>query len=158
MVPMIVEAIAVLALFTLAFGVVSGRIEKSPITAPMIFVAFGVLMSWWVTGFLDLEVDGDLVNVIGTTTLVFVLFTDAARIDLKLLRRYYRLPLRLLGIGLPLTIVFGTLAAVLLFERLNLWEAVALAIILAPTSPREPSGSSRPQESCSILIRMSTFS
>ena len=71
MVPMIVEAIAVLALFTLAFGVVSGRIEKSPITAPMIFVAFGVLMSWWVTGVLDLEVDGDLVNVIGTTTLVF---------------------------------------------------------------------------------------
>jgi NhaP-type Na+/H+ or K+/H+ antiporter len=38
-----------------------------------------------------------------------------------------------LGIGLPLTIVAGTLVGLLLFPDLNLWAAAALATILAPT-------------------------
>ena len=46
----------------------------------------------------------------------------------------YKLPIRLLGIGLPLTIIIGTILAVLLFRgELNIWEAAALATILAPT-------------------------
>ncbi|MGB3757188.1 MAG: hypothetical protein WBA07_12565 [Rivularia sp. (in: cyanobacteria)] len=50
------------------------------------------------------------------------------------MRQEYKLPLRLLGIGLPLTIVFGTIFALLLFSnQLNIWEAAALATILAPT-------------------------
>jgi NhaP-type Na+/H+ or K+/H+ antiporter len=43
------------------------------------------------------------------------------------------LPARLLGIGLPLTIVVGTLADLALFPQLDLWTAAALATILAPT-------------------------
>ena len=40
---------------------------------------------------------------------------------------------RLLGIGLPLTIVLGTLAAVGIFGQLSLGEAAILAVVLAPT-------------------------
>ncbi len=43
------------------------------------------------------------------------------------------LPARLLGIGLPLTIVLGTAAAALLFGNLTLVEAALIAAILAPT-------------------------
>ena len=38
-----------------------------------------------------------------------------------------------MGIGLPLTIVAGTLVGLLVFPDLNVWTAAALATILAPT-------------------------
>jgi sodium/hydrogen antiporter len=42
-------------------------------------------------------------------------------------------PLRLLAIGLPLTIAIGALLAAVMFAHLNAGEAVVLAILLAPT-------------------------
>ncbi len=130
---MILEAVTIISLFTLAFGLISGRIEKSMITPPMIFATFGLLISPFVSRLLNLSVDSEVVDIIATTTLVFVLFTDASRIDFKLLQQQYQLPLRLLGIGLPLTILLGSGFAIALFPQLNLWEAAAVATILAPT-------------------------
>ena len=43
------------------------------------------------------------------------------------------MPVRLLGIGLPLTIVLGAAAAAAVFAELSVEEAVILAIVLAPT-------------------------
>jgi NhaP-type Na+/H+ or K+/H+ antiporter len=65
--------------------------------------------------------------------LVLLLFSDATHIDLQALRRYERLPLRLLGIGMPLTILLGAFGASLLFPGLSIWEAGILGAILAPT-------------------------
>jgi len=64
---------------------------------------------------------------------VLVLFTDAIRIDLRVLRHQAELPGRMLIIGLPLTIAAGTAAAVLLIPGLGLIEAALLAAVLAPT-------------------------
>lgn len=130
---MILEAVTIISLFTLAFGSISGRIEKSMITPSMIFATFGLLISPLVSQLLNLSVDSEVVDIIATTTLVFVLFTDASRIDFKLLQQQYQLPLRLLGIGLPLTILLGSGFAIALFPQLNVWEAAAVATILAPT-------------------------
>ncbi|NER92076.1 MULTISPECIES: sodium:proton antiporter [unclassified Moorena] len=128
------ELFAIIALFILGFGLISGRIEKSVITPPMAFVIFGVLLSPQLLGLLNLEVEHELVRIIAEFTLILVLFTDASRINLKLLRRDYNLPVRLLGIGLPLTIILGTILAVLLLGgSLEFWEAAGLATILAPT-------------------------
>lgn len=124
---------AVLAFGILAFGLVSGRVRNSILTPPMAFVAFGCLVSEHGLGLLDLHLDGALVHALAEITLVLVLFGDAARIDLALLRRQHDLPVRLLSIGLPLTIVAGTLAGVLLLPGLSFWEAALLAAILAPT-------------------------
>ena len=66
-------------------------------------------------------------------TLALILFSDASRIDLRALRDGYAVPARLLGIGLPLTVVAGTLAAVLVLPHLGLAEAVVLAVVLAAT-------------------------
>ena len=65
--------------------------------------------------------------------MILVLFSDAARIDLRLLRSDHSLPLRLLLIGMPLTILFGTLVALALPLGFSIWEAALLAAILAPT-------------------------
>ena len=65
--------------------------------------------------------------------LALVLFADASRIDLRALRREVDIPVRLLGIGLPLTIAAGTLVALGLLPALTFAEALVLAIVLAPT-------------------------
>ena len=72
-------------------------------------------------------------RALAEATLALVLFCDASRIDLKHLRRSVGVPLRLLGIGLPLTIALGTLAAAAILDVLSVWEAVILGIVLAPT-------------------------
>jgi NhaP-type Na+/H+ or K+/H+ antiporter len=64
---------------------------------------------------------------------VIVLFSDAAVIDLAAVRREAFLPGRLLGLGLPLTILTGVLFALVFFDQLGFWEAAIIAIILAPT-------------------------
>ena len=66
-------------------------------------------------------------------TLTLVLFTDASRLNLRALRQDYPLPARLLGVGLPLTIALGTVAAKALFGELTWLEAALVGVILAPT-------------------------
>jgi NhaP-type Na+/H+ or K+/H+ antiporter len=62
-----------------------------------------------------------------------VLFADASRIKPRVLRREYAVPVRLLGVGLPLTIAMGAVLAAVMFDQLNVTEAIVLAILLAPT-------------------------
>ncbi len=64
---------------------------------------------------------------------MIVLFADAARIDLRVLRGNGNLPARLLGIGMPLTIGLGVLAGALLLDGIEFWEAAIIAAVLAPT-------------------------
>jgi NhaP-type Na+/H+ or K+/H+ antiporter len=71
--------------------------------------------------------------LLAEATLVLLLFTDAIRIDLRLLRRQLQLPARLLGVGLPLTLIAGTALAAVLFSDLSIWEAALVAAILSPT-------------------------
>jgi NhaP-type Na+/H+ or K+/H+ antiporter len=126
-------ALALIAAFVLLYGLVSGRLERTPITGPIVFVAVGVLL--WGVGVLgDGEglFDRTLFDAVATITLLLVLFVDASRIRLGPLRREGSLPGRLLGVGLPLTVVLGTVAGVWLLG-LPLWQAAILATILAPT-------------------------
>ena len=59
--------------------------------------------------------------------------SDATRINLRVLLKETVLPLRLLGISMPLTILAGTAIAALIFSEFSIWEAALLAVILAPT-------------------------
>ena len=128
------EAIGAIALFILSFGLISRRLEKSILTPPMAYVSFGLLISSSALGLIkEVAITNELIKVLAEITLAVVLFTDASRIRLKLLRQEYKLPLRLLAIGLPLTILLGAALGLILFEQLNFWEAAVLATILAPT-------------------------
>ena len=128
------EVIGAIALFVLCYGLISRKLEKSVVTPPMAYVSFGLLISSSGLGLLEnVEITNKTVKVLAEITLAVLLFTDASRIKLELLREEYRLPLRLLGIGLPITIVLGAIAALWLFPELDLWSAFALATILSPT-------------------------
>lgn len=127
------SGIALVAGFVLAYALVSRRLETTPITGPMVFVGFGVLLH--ASGFeiLETAMNEGAVRVLAEATLVLLLFTDAIRIDAFRLRKQIQLPARLLGVGLPLTLVAGTIFALLLFSNLEFWEAALIAAILAPT-------------------------
>src|SRR4051794_27541824 len=125
--------LATVALVVLVVAAVSRRLAGSPITPAMLFVALGLVAGPRVLGEVGVSPTGAAVRVLAEATLTIVLFADAARIDLRALRREYGLPLRLLSVGLPLTIVAGALCASLVFGSLSIAEAVVLAILLAPT-------------------------
>ena len=126
-------SLAVVAGLVLAYAVVSRRLDRSVISAAMVFVAGGLLFGPEVLGWFDLEIESEGVRILAEATLTVVLFTDASRINFRALWRDIGLPARLLGIGLPLTIVAGTLFAAAVFPQLSWVEALILAIILAPT-------------------------
>ena len=94
------QTFIIIAVLILGFGLVSGRLQKSIITPPMVFVVFGMLMSGHVLGLVELDARGEIEETLAELTLILVLFSDAARINLKNLRRDFHLPLRLLAIGM----------------------------------------------------------
>ncbi len=124
---------AVIATGVILFGLVSKRLESTIITAPMVFAAFGLLIGEAVLGLAHLDFGHGFIHGLAEVTLILVLFSDAARIDLRQLRRDHNLPVRMLLIGMPATIILGTLVALVLPLGLTLWEAALLAAILAPT-------------------------
>ena len=126
-------ALAIVALALLGVGAVSARLPGSPITPAMLFVTFGLLVGPAVLGGIDLSSVGSTVQMLANATLALVLFCDASRVHLRELRREVGLPARLLGIGLPLTIALGAVAAALIFGELTAAEGVILAVVLAPT-------------------------
>src|SRR5215213_9981452 len=123
----------VLAAVVFAFGLVSRRLEGTVLTAPIVFVVAGAILGPAGLGLVEVNLDDHTVLLVGEIALALVLFTDAARINLSALRQNEGLPLRLLCIGMPLTIAFGTASAALLLTDLTLWEAAIVGTVLAPT-------------------------
>ena len=126
-------ALPTIAVLLIGYGAVSGRLQSTVVTQAMVFVALGLLVGNRALELVDVDAANQFVRHLAEATLTLVLFTDAARVNLGTLRRESALPARLLGLGLPLTIVAGTLAGLALFADLDLWTAAALATILAPT-------------------------
>jgi len=127
--------VSFLLVFTaLMFGysLVSGRIERFA-TAPLCFVVAGVVVPTLIPEFRAPEYHLTRFLWVAEAGLVLLLFTDATRTDLALLRRIRDLPARLLGPGLLMTIGLGAVLALALFGRLSLWEACIVGAILAPT-------------------------
>ena len=102
--------LTVLAAIVFAFGLVSRRLEGTVLTAPIVFVVAGFVLGPWGLGLVEFGLDDHTVLLVGEIALAIVLFTDAAGTNLSALRENEALPLRLLGIGMPLTIALGTLA------------------------------------------------
>lgn len=126
-------AFVVIAAGVLAFGLLSAKADRGVVTPPMAFTFFGCLIGASGIGLVDLMLSGEAIHFLAEVTLVVVLFTDASRIDLKRLRRDHGLPVRLLGLGMPLTLVAGGAAALAVLPELGFWEALLLSSILMPT-------------------------
>src|SRR3954452_15358318 len=125
-------ALPTIAVLLIGFAVASRRLEQLNVTGAMFFTTSG-LLAGSVFGLVDLNVEGEQVKLLAEITLTLVLFADASRISLRERRGEYAVPLRLLGIGLPLTIAAGALVGAAVLPGVTLAEALVLAIVLACT-------------------------
>src|SRR5436305_4275753 len=123
----------IVAAAMLAVAGLSRRLTGTSITPAIVFVVIGVLVGPLVIDEVTSAPTSGTVRTLAEATLAVVLFADASGIKRRLLRREYTVPLRLLGVGLPLTIAVGAVLAAVLFDHLSAAEAVVLAILLAPT-------------------------
>lgn len=127
------QNLAILALFIFLYSLVSGGMERTPVNGAIVFTAFGLLFGPLGLGVLNLDVDAEGLRTLAELTLALVLFTDASNANLGELKKSFRIPERLLLFGLPLTILLGFVAGVLVFDGLTLLEIAIIATMLAPT-------------------------
>jgi len=133
--------IIIFLLLVFAVSLVAKRLDGSIVTGPMVFMFAGIsayfvapLVASYLPRVSTISVSNSFVLQAGEVTLAIVLFGDATRISFKQAIAESKLPSRLLLIGMPLTILAGTLIAYGLFDEvLPFWEAAILATILAPT-------------------------
>jgi NhaP-type Na+/H+ or K+/H+ antiporter len=122
----------ILAAGLLAFGLISQRIERLALTAPMLFLLLGVASGPILFDWSAPAIESSALKIIAELTLALILFTDASQVQRSHLVKFENLPIRLLGIGLPLTMLAGAAIAFILYP--GHWQvAVMIGIILAPT-------------------------
>jgi NhaP-type Na+/H+ or K+/H+ antiporter len=125
-------AVALIALVVFAWGLLSIRLGRADLSAPIIFVTVGLLLAE-VLHVIELDLSPEAIKLLAEVTLVWVLFADASRVGLRELRADLGLYARLLGVGLPVTIAAGALLAVWLFDGMGFWLALLIGAALAPT-------------------------
>lgn len=130
---LIYQNLAVIAAFLLIYSLIAGRFESRLINGPLLFLLMGWLLGPGGIELLSLSIDSDGIKLLAELTLVIVLFSDAANTNWQVLLANRSLPIRLLLIGLPLTLAAGTLFGRWLFPDLPLLEMAILSTILAPT-------------------------
>ena len=125
--------IATFILTVFLYSLVSRRLDRTAITAPIIFTLAGMALYRLPPAFSDPELKRQGFLLVAEIGLVMTLFTDASRIHLKSLTSNRNLPVRLLTTGMLLTILLGAIGAMLIFPGISWQEAGILAAILAPT-------------------------
>ena len=122
---------AVIAGAVFVWGALSSRLERADLSAPIIFVALGVAVH--AVAPLDGTLQTETIKLLTEVTLVWVLFSDASRVQLSELRADAGVFGRLLGLALPLTVVLGWLLAWGMFDAFDVWLALLVGAALAPT-------------------------
>ncbi|CAJ1580452.1 cation:proton antiporter [[Mycobacterium] wendilense] len=111
------------------YAVVSAVVKRWYVAPALIFLLVGMLLGPSGLGVLPDSDDADTFTVLAQLALTVILFNQAAELG----KVRGRLTGRLLLIGIPLTLVLGTVTALVFLPVLPVWEAVCLAAILAPT-------------------------
>ena len=127
------QILTVIAAFAFLYSLVASRLERTPISGALVYASCGLLCGPSLLGLVDLRVDGEAIKWLAEFTLAVVLFSDAASANLPVLRKFERLPIRLLLIGLPLTIALGFGIGYFVFNDMSLFAIALLATMLAPT-------------------------
>jgi NhaP-type Na+/H+ or K+/H+ antiporter len=127
------QGIALFGIIIVLYGALAGRLGRWSITAPMIFVAAGFLIGPGGLNLHQVTPRTEGIKELTEITLALLLFADASTLSFRQVRDDARLPLRLLSIGIVLTIALGALIALGLLPGEGLAFAALLGAILAPT-------------------------
>lgn len=123
---------AVLAAVFMLSGIVSGLVQRAPLSVPMIFLGLGYLLGG--LGLLRVDLHSEALETVGVVSLAFVLFLDAVNLHFDEDRKTWMAPLLALGPGTLITIAIVTVAARLILG-VGWLEAALLGAILASIDP-----------------------
>jgi len=127
------ENLAIIAVFAFMYSSIAGGMERTLISGPMIFMAFGLVFGPLGLGLLDMDVTNTELRVLADLTLALILFIDSANADMSMLKRHLRIPQRMLVFGLPMIIFLGFGVGILIFDELSIFALAILATMLAAT-------------------------
>jgi len=130
---MTTSTVIVLAVVLFGWSIVAKRLAAHDLTGPLVFLVAGLLLANASWGIVTVDLDSSTVHLLAELTLGLLLFADASRVPVAAALRDLPLTARLLGIGLPLSIVAGTALAVVLFPSLPIALAGVVGAALAPT-------------------------
>ena len=125
--------LAIVALLLAGYALIARSLDRRSIPSALAFVAVGLLASEEVFGLISLHPEAEPVQLLAEAALTLLLFADASTIRTRALRRDAAVIGRLLIVGLLLTIVLGTVGALLLFPGISLGIAMLIGAALAPT-------------------------
>ena len=123
----------VLAVLVLGYAVVSERVNRLYVAPALIFVILGMALGPFGLHLLEAGSGTEGYTVLAQLALTVILFGQAAKMRFDRIRPHGPVTLRLLIIGIPLTVLLGAVTAAALLPVLPWWEAVCLGAIVAPT-------------------------
>ena len=123
----------VLAVLVLGYALVSEKVNRSFIAPALIFLLLGMALGPFGLHLLDAGSGTEGYTTLAQLALTVILFNQAAKLHLDRIRLRGSVTLRLLIVGIPLTVLLGALTAAVFLPVLPWWEAVCLAAIIAPT-------------------------
>ncbi len=126
-------ALFFVAAILVLYATFSRPLDAHGVTPALVLMLAGLLVGPSVLGWVDVPLHASGAELVAEFALALLLFSDAARVDLGSLQAHLAWPGRLLLIGLPLTMVAGTLAGLLLFPGLAFASVALLAIMLSST-------------------------
>jgi NhaP-type Na+/H+ or K+/H+ antiporter len=125
--------LSIVAACVVGWGVVSARVERWQVSAPIAFVLLGLAFTHGPLAIIHVQLHSSAIRSLAEIALALVLFADASRVHARALAADAGIPARLLGLGLPLTIGAGTAVAIGLFSSSGIWVAATIAAVVAPT-------------------------
>jgi NhaP-type Na+/H+ or K+/H+ antiporter len=125
--------LAILALLIAGYALVAARLDRWSIGPALVFVTIGIVLSERVLGPISLQPESEPVQLLAEATLTLLLFADASTLRPRSLEEDLGTMVRLLVVGLLLTIALGTTTALLLFPGIPFGLALLIGAALAPT-------------------------
>lgn len=130
----IVAGFALIAIVLLATPLISGFVDRSPLSFAFLFLLLGLVIGEGALGLIELDSHSLVLEIVATLTLSLVLFLDAVKLQLDELRRRWLVPVLVLGPGTLIIIVVGA-GSITWLIGLPVLVAFMGGAILASTDP-----------------------
>ncbi|MFN2385775.1 MAG: cation:proton antiporter [Thermoanaerobaculia bacterium] len=132
--PDLLTGLALIGGVLIISALLSGLVERAPISFPILFLGLGALLGERGIGLLAIGPHDPTLEAVAVVTLSLVLFLDAVRMRFGELRKDWFVPSLVLGPGTILVVIFVAGASILLLDMTPL-HALLLGAILASTDP-----------------------
>ncbi len=126
--------ITLVAVVLLGAALMSGIVDRAPLSYPMLFLVLGLVLGPGTLGIMAIGPRSPALDALATVSLSLVLFLDAVALEVDELRREWRVPFLALGPVTVLTLL-GVAAVAHLFLALSWVQSLLLGAALASTDP-----------------------